>query len=270
MTIETLIATMKQDDFDFLENMNIESNAIVANQCDRFDYKEKTENEKSYKMISTPFRGVGKNRNLALYHSKADICLIADDDIQYIPGYIKIIEEAYNMLPDADIIIFNLLDESDFGRRINTKIIRLKWFNLLNYGAVRISFRRESIIRNSLSFSLSFGGGAPYSAGEDSLFLLEAYRKGLKIYAYPKTILRLNESESTWFKGYKEKYYFDKGKFVSIAFGKIKYFLLFAFFIKEAKKSEIGLINCAKWMLIGAKKKNKNKVFFDFGEIGEV
>ncbi|HAZ18610.1 MAG TPA: hypothetical protein DCY75_00365, partial [Clostridiales bacterium] len=46
----------------------------------------------------------------------------------------------------------------------------------------------------------------------DTLFLHSCLQKGLKIYAVPDSIATLSdERESTWFRGYNEKYYYDKG-----------------------------------------------------------
>ncbi len=50
-----------------------------------------------------------------------------------------------------------------------------------------------------------------YSWGEDTLFLKELIEKGLKLYKSPIRIASVDMSDSTWFKGYNEKYFKDKG-----------------------------------------------------------
>ena len=60
-------------------------------------------------------------------------------------------------------------------------------------------------------FNTNFGGGTPFSCGEDTLYIVEMLRKGLKLYTYPVTIATVDQNESTWFKGFNEKYYYDKG-----------------------------------------------------------
>ena len=71
-------------------------------------------------------------------------------------------------------------------------------------------------------FNLNFGGGTTYSAGEDVLFVRDCLRKKCKIYAVPDTLASLNdERDSSWFKGYNEKYFFDKGVFLKIAHPKL-------------------------------------------------
>lgn len=82
----------------------------------------------------------------------------------------------------------------------------------MRFGAARIAFRRKSITKNGITFNLHFGGGTEYSAGEDTLFLHDCLRKGLKIVAVPDSIATLLENrESTWFKGYTDKYFLDRG-----------------------------------------------------------
>ena len=66
-----------------------------------------------------------------------------------------------------------------------------------------------------------FGGGAKYSAGEDSIFLKSCLDNGLKIYAVPYALAFLNDDRpSTWFNGYTDKYFFDKGVLYSCLYKK--------------------------------------------------
>ncbi|MBQ2322450.1 MAG: hypothetical protein II375_07835, partial [Bacteroidales bacterium] len=39
------------------------------------------------------------------------------------------------------------------------------------YGSVRVSFRTESVKRRNVYFHRMFGGGTPFTNGEDSIFL---------------------------------------------------------------------------------------------------
>lgn len=81
----------------------------------------------------------------------------------------------------------------------------------MRYGTFHIAIRTKSIKRANLSFSLLFGGGAKYGSGEDVLFLMEAMKKGLKVYTYPVQVATVSHAASTWFSSYDEKYFKDKG-----------------------------------------------------------
>ena len=211
-SIETLVVTMGAKDFDLVNRMNIHGAAVISNQDDRFQMCCCAENER-IKMYTTTDRGVGKNRNMGLLHADADICVLADDDMTFDDEYETTVQDAFSKLPQADIIIFNLdtVGEVTRSRRNNSKISRVHIFNVMNYGAGRVTFRRESIFKANLFFSLLFGGGCQYGSGEDTLFLTSALKKGLKIYTFPKRLATVKQAESTWFHGYSEKYLMDKG-----------------------------------------------------------
>lgn len=79
--------------------------------------------------------------------------------------------------------------------------------------------KREKLFESGVTFSLLFGGGAKYSAGEDSLFLKQFMDKGYKVYASPVTIGREREEDSTWFSGYHEKFFYDRGVLYRFLYG---------------------------------------------------
>lgn len=260
--IELLIATMHQKDFSKYRDMKINSDAILANQTDSFFYDETQIDNNRIRLISTNEIGVGKNRNLGLLFSKNPICLLSDNDLIYVDDYESIIEEAFDRIKHADVIIFNIETLGrDVYRRINKHIKRVRVYNFLNYGAVRIAFKRNSIINNNIWFSLNFGGGTIYSAGEDSLFLKECLDKKLKIYTYPKTIAYVNQESSSWFEGYNDKYFYDKGALLRAAFPKAN-ILIIVYYAYKFKK--YGLIKNLMLMLGGSKGYKKNVPYKDY------
>jgi len=261
---QILLSTMNQADYNLLEKMNIESEAIVINQWDRNQWDEFTHKGKKIQWLSSKERGIGLSRNTALMKATADICLFSDDDIRYIDGYENKILQAFRKIPEADVIIFdieliNRTKEISNPRRIK-KIHRLRFYNSMRYGACRMAIRRESIIRKNIYFSLLFGGGARYSAGEDSLFIRECLRKKLKLYAYPLIIGYVDDSKSSWYQGITDKLLIDKGAFLTAAFPLI-YPLLFVYYAIKLKKKcpeNTGVIDIIKKFLIGKKDYMRN------------
>ncbi len=211
MKIQVLIATMNQTDHSLLERMNIKSDAIVGNQCERNEIEDFEFKNNNIKWLSFNEKGVGLNRNNALMRAEGDICLIADDDMIYYDNYCDIIVQAFNRHPDADIIIFNLKEKNP-SRYVIPKDSKVNRFNYLRYGTARIAFKLKSIKLNGIYFNQCFGGGTKYCHGEDNLFLTSCLNKGLKIYAVPEYIAELTEErESTWNSGYDENYLSDQG-----------------------------------------------------------
>lgn len=235
MNLEVLVSTMNMKDLRLINDMNIKSDAIIVNQSDKFEKKEFINEEKNtIKIYSFDERGIGISRNNALMRATADICVFADDDVIYVDNYKKKIMDEFNRNKDADIILFNV--ESLNKDRPTCKIKKnhkVKMINCLRYGAVNIAFRREKIINSNIWFSVLFGGGAKYSAGEDSLFISECLKKGLNIYASTEKIAYVKQEDSTWFNGYTDKYFIDKGVFFSALSPKSSDLLILQFAIRK-------------------------------------
>lgn len=237
MELEVLVATMGQNDFSLAEQMNLRQNAIIANQCGRWNYEEKGQ----IKMLSSNTKGVGVNRNLALQSATADILLFADDDITYYDDSLQPVIDAFQELPDADVIFF-AIDMTRNGevfdrRRHGCK--RLHLWNSLRYGACRMAIRREAVVKHRLSFSTLFGGGCMYGSGEDTIFIRDCFRSGLRVYSHPYVLGACRKDESSWFRGFDEKFMFDKGAMLACAFPKGKHILKWHFIRRYRKKTDM-------------------------------
>lgn len=211
MKIQVLVATVGQTDYSLLEKMNIQTDAIVANQCDKNQIDDLEWRGHRIRYLNFAERGVGLNRNNALMRADGDICLFADDDMVYVDGYDDIVRRAFEEILQADVIVFNLTEKSSKRKQIN-KISRVGYLNYLRYGTARVAVRLKSVREQGIYFNQCFGGGTPHSHGEDNLFLNACLKKGLKIYSYPISIAALtDERESSWNVGYNEKYLMDQG-----------------------------------------------------------
>lgn len=218
MKIEVLVSTMHQKNTDLINKMNLKTDAIIINQTENTDYNEISVNEHKVRMFSFNERGVGLSRNSALMRSDADICVLADDDMVFCDDYEEAVKTAFKDNPEADLIIFNLIEYGKSFNRQNTNVSKINFLNYMNYGAARIAFKRKAVSYNGITFNLNFGGGTSHQCGEDTLFLRDCLKKGLNIIAVPQAIAELkDERDSTWFKGYNEKYFFDKGIVLALA-----------------------------------------------------
>lgn len=219
MQIQTLVVTMNQRDHSLLDQMNIQTDAIVGNQCDRDEIERFEHHGKKVCWLSLRERGVGLNRNNVLMRGTADYLVLADDDMVFHDGYAKTVCDLFQRYPQADVLIFNL-DEARPKRYKNTKVKKLNRSNYGKYGAARLALRRERIHMAGVSFNLLFGGGAKYSSGEDSIFLHDCLKKGLRLYAMPLAIAELKDDRaSTWFTGYNDQFFTDKGVFFAQIYG---------------------------------------------------
>lgn len=260
--VEILVAAMVPNPKNLLNSMNIQSDIFIANQTDNLSYVDFKTEFGNVKIFNTKEKGVGKNRNLALDRATGDICILADDDQTFYNDYKNTIIETYKKYPNADVIVFNIDSNNSIRKKIK-KNHRVTWFNYMRYGATRISFKRKSVTKNGIHFNVHFGGGADYSAGEDVLFLTECLRKKLKIIAVDITLASLDEnSESTWFQGYNNKFFEDRG----ILYGTISnkwsnLLILFSAFIHyRIYKNDISFYNAYTSMKSGIKKYRNNDI----------
>lgn len=218
MTYQLLVSTMHKIDFSIVDEMNIKSDAIIVNQGDHHSYATISKGESVIKMYSFAERGVGRSRNTSLMRADADIIEFADDDMIFTDTYRKDVMREFEEHPEADAIIFSVESLNKDRPLLKIKKFgRVSKIEALKYGCARLAVRRDKIEYNNITFSLLFGGGAKYGCGEDTLFLQDCIRAGLKIYKSPIKVAEVKQNTSSWFKGYTEKYYVDKGALFAAA-----------------------------------------------------
>lgn len=255
MGIQMLVSAVNQDVRTLAQRMNIETDAIVMNQCDSFGYEEYEHKEHSIRCYSLKERGVGLSRNNALMRAEQEICVFADEDIVYESGYAALVEEAFCRHPEADMLLFNVKVAPARRTYWNEGEKRIRWYNYGRYPAYSIAARTEALHKANVSFSLLFGGGAKYSNGEDSLFLKDCLDAGLRIVALPTVIGEEKERESTWFHGYNEKFFKDRGVLYHFLYGRMAVPFSLRFLLAHGKEmcQEIRLKQAFSLMKDGIK-----------------
>ena len=108
MTVQVLASVMNQSIDKITEQMNLDSEAIIINQCDCFKQEEMEYRGHKVRFFSFPDRGIGKSRNEAIIRADSDICLFSDEDIVYKKGYAQAILAEFERNPKADMILFNI------------------------------------------------------------------------------------------------------------------------------------------------------------------
>ena len=261
---ELLCVTMHQKDFSKIAEMNVHCDIVYANQADHTSYDEIDFDGHKAKMISTTTRGVGINRNLSLMYATADICLLADDDMTYVSDVENIVLSEFKKFPDADIMIFNV--DTDDEKRKQKKYSKSRKCRMLErrpWGAVRVAFRLSSVKKANLWFTTLFGGGAPYPSGEDSMWITDAKRKGLKMYISEKTIGTVSFDNSTWFTGPDKKFFWGKGAYYQAVHPKMLYLWMLYFALRVRVNCKLTFLQKLRWMKKGAEGYRKNLRYQD-------
>lgn len=220
MKFELLISSVNQTPENLLETMKVNSDAVIVNQASEDSTKDIEFQQHKVKVITQSQRGVGLSRNTALDNSNADICLFGDEDIVYNADYESKVIAGFENYPDASVLTFNVQVDERRRTYFNEDVHRIKWNNYGRYPAYAIAVKRRDILDKNIRYSLLFGGGAKYSNGEDSLFLHDCLKAGLIMYSQTDCIGSETYRQSTWFEGYTDKFFFDRGVLYHFLYGK--------------------------------------------------
>lgn len=252
MNLEVLISCMHNKNFDLIDSTNLKDvNALIINQCDceNESVVEEGIDRIRHRMINTPSRGLSVSRNLAVDNAMGDVVLLCDDDEKLVDGLEHIIIDAYNGNPSADVICFRV----DAPRKkMMKKRHVLNYVTALKIASWQISFKPDSIKKAGIRFDEKFG--SPYGSGEENIFLYDCLRHHLKVIYVPVTIGKIFPTESQWFKGYNEKFFFNQGKKMKRLMGKCwgtLYCLLYALRKRNRYKAEMKTKEAISWMWKG-------------------
>ena len=260
MTYELIVSTMNQNDDSLIEKMNIHSDAIIINQADRVGYHQVEGEGYTVKWYHFNERGIGLSRNSGMMRSKADIIQFADDDMVFSDTYSRDVVEEYEKHPEADVILFSnrCLNKDRMPYQVD-RFGRVGRMEAVKFGGARITARREKLVHNNITFSLLFGGGAKYAAGEDVTFIQDCIKAGLKVYKSPVIVSTMKQDSSTWFSGFHKKYYVDKGALLAANFPLISIVGIYIQALKNSRKSEYSFRELLSFYREGAREFRKNK-----------
>ena len=192
ISLEILISTKDRDNLDFLNNIFVNYNAhsipiLIINQTQNLNFS--CPHSDNINLINVNEIGLSKSRNLAIANAKADICLLADDDIVYENNFESIIINAFNLNPSADIITFKMNDFKGNSFKDYPIIKKHNKKSLSFVNSVVIAFRRNSIISNKVFFDENFGLGSTFQTADEYVFLRNALNLNLNIVFHNEVIL---------------------------------------------------------------------------------
>ncbi len=255
MRVEVLISAMDVEDINFYKKFNLECDALIINQAGKNSYEEIEDDGKKIRMITTDTKGLAVSRNLALLNSTADIVIFADDDEVFEEGYLDRVKDGFIEYPDVDFFVFKTIIYQDGKEIIKVQEEKnLSFYNSLRYGSVHFVFRREPIAMANLYLPVNFGAGTDIGSGEDSIFILSAIRKGLKVRTNTDLLARIYNDDSTWFEGFNEKFFYDKGALSRALFPRMyKFYIKYFLYTHPEMLRQIGKEKAKEEMYKGAR-----------------
>lgn len=237
LALEILISTTNRTSISFLKRMFPHEDIkklyiLIINQTVKG--KELNSEFKNIRVINSFELGLSKSRNLAINNAKGDICLIADDDVEYIKGFQKVIKSAFNRLQNPSVIKFKIETFSNKEYKTYPKKSK-RLYNkksIETISSIEIAFKRKQILSNNILFNKLFGLGSYFPSGEEYLFLKEALSKGLVIYFENKAIVKhaverstSNFASTNFIKTKAALYYHDYNNFCYLFLLKFIFFL---------------------------------------------
>lgn len=231
-----MVSAVNEEISTLAARMRLESDAIIINQTDHFGYEEYIHNGRRIQCYELNEKGVGLSRNNALLRAEGDIVLFSDEDIVYDRGYEKRILDAFAAHPEADFLLFNMRVGASRATYHTETFHRVHIWNAGRYPTYSFAVRRGKLHAANITFSLLFGGGARYSNGEDSLFLKDCLQYGFRVYAVPVELGSERERQSTWFHGYTDRFFVDRGVLYHFLYGRLAYLMSVRFLAAHGKE----------------------------------
>jgi len=106
------------------------------------------------------------------------------------------------------VIIFKMVNrEPSFPDRV----MQLRFPQTMKVSSWQISFRREKLLETGVRFDELLGASTGNSAEEELKFLLDCQRSGPRIYYVPVAIAPVAQEASTWFVGFDETFFENRG-----------------------------------------------------------
>lgn len=236
MRLQILVSAMNQDGHKLAEKMNLQAESIIIDQCRENRYEEFSYKGNRIRCYHFAEKGVGLSRNSALLRADGDLCLFADEDIVYREGAAEMVEDAFWKHPEADMLLFNVKVQPARRTYWTSRFHRVRRYNCGRYPAYSFALRTRKMHAENLTYSLLFGGGAKYANGEDSIFIRDCLKAGLKVYAVPVEIGEEVPRPSTWFFGYDEKFFHDRGVLYHVLYGPLAGLMGLRFLLKMKKE----------------------------------
>lgn len=260
MKYQLIVSTMNRKDDSLIEQMNISSDAIIINQSDNYSYHETHKEGHLIKWYEFNEKGIGLSRNSGFMRSDADIIQFADDDMEFTDTYMHDVLGEYERHPEADVILFSnkCLNKDRMPYQVDS-FARVRRIEAVKFGGARITARREKILYNNITFSLLFGGGARYGAGEDVTFVQDCIRAGLKVYKSPIIVSTMKQDSSTWFSGFNKKYFKDKGALLYANFPMLATIGIYLQALKKSSNSEYSFVELVSFYKEGVEEFKKGK-----------
>lgn len=265
MTLEVIVTTMNKNLLTLLKKFYSPEEDVIFQISHQITDQEENDYLSAVKDFLTQRpdvtyhyyfeKGLSRNRNRSMEHSRGDLVLVTDDDIEFKPGAFMKVTEAFKKIPLADIITFKTeFPDGNRYKKYRSGIVKHTPRSSLRVSSFEIAYKRKSIEDMALQWDEDFGlGGNLFTNGMENIFILDAMKLKLKCYFYPETIV-IHPFENSGY-DYSEYLVTSKGAVFARMFGKTAYLMNFVYAVKKFQdyKDRISFLNFIRLSFKGTK-----------------
>lgn len=222
MNLDLIVTTIDKKEFNSLSYMNIQSDAIICNQCGKDSISSFKTGNSNILFLSSSTRGKSINQNLGIIYSNKDILLFSDDDLILEDGYENQVITFFEKHPDADAVKFyceSLNSDRKLGFKKPLKTRKVRKTQIMSAGTPMLAVRRDFLIKNNIWFNITIGPGTSCPNGEDGVFFSDLFKNNVKFYVCPTLLAYVKQDDSTWYKGINEEYFVNCGLIYRMIYG---------------------------------------------------
>lgn len=194
-------------------------------------------------ILNSKDKGLAKSRNLGLYAATAEICMFADDDVVFFPGFETHLLSAFTQFPNSALIRFQYENEKGVLAKSYPQkaMANMPWLEMMNTSSIEMAVNRTKILEENLMFDENFGlGSGVFEMGEEQVFLASMKQDGLQTAFYPQVICRHPQESSTSKLDFKQRYFITGGMAEAIFKGRA-IFWIFLKIVFDVKQNKLNL-----------------------------
>jgi len=195
-SIEVLVCTYEERILDLANRLPAPSPGVaylITHQTPsrRLYRVESLRSRADVRVIRFSDSGLSRNRNHCLRYASGRLCLVADDDIEFLPGWHEALANGFAEHPKASFITFALLGEGDrLKRDYPTEPTPHTVRSAFRVVSSEIAFDLDRVRALRVGFNEHLGIGTPVGLGEENVFLRDLMMKGATGCFVPATLVR--------------------------------------------------------------------------------
>jgi len=209
------------------------------------------------KLIPVEGRGLSASRNMGISAATSAYILIADDDLLFSENIRRILQQAFQELPYADIITFKVKTPAgdDFKQYAKQKY-KHTGRSIAKVSSVEICIKKAWWEHAGIRFDERFGLGAAFETGEEYIFLHKSLQRKAQAWYYPADICVHPPLSSG--RVFQPALLEAKGAMLGAVYGPLSPFAIVAFAWKKRSLFPPGMktIGAIRLMMRGSRKYN--------------